>query len=185
MKQLLKTVNLNQIEQKNDLSELVLECNKLMSIESKLIKLKVEFGGHHTEYIKLSRETIPEMARRLGVTSTELSDGTTIKINTDLKCSLSKELRSEALEFLNENGQGGAIKKKVELSKLDDSDYSKAILTLEESNIGYSISETVHPATLKKIVKQLLDNSELENHSLFNVFEFQETIVNGKKNIKL
>jgi len=104
--------------------------------------------------------TLPAMFDEREWKGLVLTNGRTVIIKEALHVSLAKGAqREEALSFLRESGNSGAIKQVLDISG-DNEDIQHAVDILKHHAIEFEKKEDVHPMTLKSIVGELLGMKE-------------------------
>lgn len=110
-----------------------------------------------------------QQARELGL------DGVKLIVKDDVKASIAQENRPFAHEWLRTNGHGGVIKEAmlVDLRALDDTMRARLKATVRTFEVEPEPIESVHPATLKSLVKELLEGGVTPPPSI-SVFQFKK-----------
>jgi DnaJ-class molecular chaperone len=108
---------------------------------------------------KLIEIDIPEAMREGQVQSIALEDGTKITVKPDVFASITAEMQDRAFAWLREHEMGGVIKHQVkaDFGKNEGDAADKLLKFCEENNIPIADKETVHPQTLKALVKEQLE----------------------------
>ena len=134
---------------------------------------------------KLSGEIIPEKMAELGMTATEMYDGSKVKIVEDIYVSIPKDPeRSQACyDWLDDNGLGDIIKNQVGMSFGKGEGQEAKLLEDTIENLGYipEVKVSVHPSTLKATVRQLVKDGKSIPDNVFNLFIGQKTKITKKK----
>ena len=125
----------------------------------------------------LTERAIPTIMASLNMTSFKLASGHEIEIKPVLAANISEDRRDAAHAWLEDNGEGGVIKRRVVVAFSRDQEKQAAhlIRNLEKykTPMPFSVERKVEPATLKKLVKERLQAGELpeEARALLGVFE--------------
>ena len=134
---------------------------------------------------KLSGEVIPAKMSELGMTATEMNDGSKEQVVEDKNVSNTKDpQRSQACyEWLEDNGLGDIIKNQVGMSfGKGEGDKAKALEEkIKEMNLIPEVKVSVHPSTLKATVKKLHEEGKSVPDNLFSLFIGQKTKITKKK----
>ena len=134
---------------------------------------------------KLSGEVIPAKMAELGMTATEMYDGSKVQVVEDIYVSIPKDpQRSQACyEWLEDNGLGDIIKNQVGMSfGKGEGDKAKALEEkIKEMNLIPEVKVSVHPSTLKATVKKLHEEGKSVPDNLFSLFIGQKTKITKKK----
>lgn len=118
---------------------------------------------------------VPEAMELAGVADFGLIDGTRLQVKDDVKASISIENRPYAHDWLREHGHGAVIKEAmlVDLRALDERTRSQLRIAVEDFGGQPEAVESVHPSTLKSLVKELLEKGTTLPPS-FSVFQFKK-----------
>ena len=135
---------------------------------------------------KLSGEIIPEKMAELGMTATEMYDGSKVQVVEDIYVSIPKDpQKSKACyEWLEDNGLGDIIKNSVGMSfgKGEGNKAKHLQETIKEMGLIPEVKISVHPSTLKATVKKLHEEGKLSvPDNTFSLFIGQKTKITKKK----
>jgi len=133
---------------------------------------------------KLSGETIPTAMAELGLTSTEMYDGSKVKVVEDVYVSIPKDpaKQKECFEWLENNGLGDIIKSNVGMSfgKGEGNKAKHLEETIKEMGLIPEIKVSVHPSTLKATIKKWHEEGKSIPDNKFNLFIGQKTKITRK-----
>ena len=133
---------------------------------------------------KLSGETIPTAMAELGLTSTEMYDGSKVKVVEDIHVSIPKDPAKEqqCLDWLVSNGLGDIIKSKVGMSfgKGEGNKAKHLEETIKEMGLVPEVKVSVHPSTLKATIKKWHEEGKSIPDNKFNLFIGQKTKITRK-----
>ena len=135
---------------------------------------------------KLSGEVIPEKMAELGMTATEMYDGSKVQVVEDIYVSIPKdpEKSKACYEWLDDNGLGDIIKNQVGMSfgKGEGNKAKHLEESIKEMGLIPEVKVSVHPSTLKATVKKLHEEGKLSvPDNTFNLFIGQKTKITKKK----
>lgn len=101
--------------------------------------------------------------------------GVKLVVKDDLKASISEANRALAHKWLREHGHGGVVKAgwKIDLRAVDESTIDLLKGAMRVHDIVPEDVESVHPATLKSLVKELLEKGTTLPPSI-SVFQFKK-----------
>ncbi len=119
---------------------------------------------------RILQDDIPAVLHENGLASAPLADGRTVIIEQVLSCSQKDTVMLGW--WLEENGYDSVIKTTLEFPK--GSDTSEAESVLKASGVDYTKQTSVHPMTLKKVIRDHLDAGGTyppEEAVVVNVFE--------------
>lgn len=118
---------------------------------------------------------LPEAMQLAGVTELKFSDGAVLKVKPDVKASITEANRPDAHEWLRDHNHGAVIKTffEVDLRALDDE--TREALSEHITGLGVEpiTKESIHNATLKSLVKELLEKGTTLPASI-SVHEFKK-----------
>lgn len=155
-----------------DLNNLVREARK---IESEITDKEVEVKEAKKRLDSLTRDALPTAMKAAGVEEFTTSDGLLVKINDKVAASITGDRNDEACNWLEENGHSDVIKREVTIAfAVNEGDLAKEVAEAlqREHNRTVINKRTVHPSTLKSLIKRLLDGGKPFPKDLFGVFEF-------------
>jgi hypothetical protein len=112
---------------------------------------------------KLREEVLPQLMDSLELRDFTLTDGTKVERGEEVFASISKENADAACSWLEEHGASAIVKTQITvlIDKGDMKLATKARKLLEKAKIPYLESRTVHPATLKSYVKEVLQAAKV------------------------
>jgi hypothetical protein len=128
---------------------------------------------------------LPEAMQLAGVADYTLSDGTRLTVRPDVKASISIENRPYAHAWLKEHGHGGVVKESflIDLRTLDPTQREMLKSAIMMHEVIPESLESVHAATLKSLVKELLEKGTTLPPSI-SVFEFKKAELKEPKKAK-
>ena len=134
---------------------------------------------------RLSGEIIPEKMAELGMTATEMYDGSKVQVVEDIYVSIPKDPeRSQACyDWLDDNGLGDIIKNQVGMSfGKGEGEKAKALESqIKEMGLIPEVKVSVHPSTLKATIKKWHEEGRSVPDSTFSLFIGQKTKITKKK----
>jgi hypothetical protein len=137
---------------------------------------------------KLSGETIPEKMAELGMTATEMYDGSKVEVVEDIHVSIPKEdlkRKAACYEWLEDNGLGDIIKNSVGISfgKGENNMATHLQETIKEMGLIPEVKVSVHAGTLKATIKKWHQEGKSLPEELF-FLHFGQTTKISRKNKK-
>lgn len=129
---------------------------------------------------------IPEAMQLAGVAEFSLKDGTKLFVKDDIKASITKDNAGYAYAWLRQNNHGAVIKTAyvVDLRALTDKQREELRKWInDEYEIVPEQTESVHPSTLKSLVKELLEGGTTLPPSI-SVFQFKKAELKEPKGRK-
>ena len=134
---------------------------------------------------RLSGEIIPEKMAELGMTATEMYDGSKVQVVEDVYVSIPKdpEKSKACYEWLEDNGLGDIIKNQVGMSfGKGEGDKAKALESqIKEMGLIPEVKVSVHPSTLKATIKKWHEEGKSVPDNTFSLFIGQKTKITKKK----
>ena len=134
---------------------------------------------------RLSGEIIPEKMAELGMTATEMYDGSKVQVVEDIYVSIPKdpEKSKACYELLDDNGLGDIIKNQVGMSfGKGEGKKAKALESqIKEMGLIPEVKVSVHPSTLKATIKKWHEEGKSVPDNTFSLFIGQKTKITKKK----
>lgn len=127
--------------------------------------------------------TIPDAMDAAGLTDLTLKDGSTLAVKPDIKAGINKANEAAAFAFLREKGHGAVISSQlvVDMRSLEDpAEAAEVIAVLDAHELTHETKESIHWATLKSLVKDMLEKGEPLPAS-FSVHQFKKAVVKEPK----
>jgi len=157
-----------------------------LRLESVIEDTEEQLKGYKEHLRKLSGETIPEKMAELGMTSTEMYDGSKVEVVSDIKVSIPKvDLKRQAAcyKWLEDNGLGDIIKNSVGISfgKGESNMATHLQETIKEMGLIPEVKVSVHPSTLKATIKKWHEEGKSVPDNTFSLFIGQKTKITKKK----
>jgi len=157
-----------------------------LRLESVIEDTEEQLKGYKEHLRKLSGETIPEKMAELGMTSTEMYDGSKVEVVSDIKVSIPKvDLKRQAAcyKWLEDNGLGDIIKNSVGISfgKGESNMATHLQETIKEMGLIPEVKVSVHPSTLKATIKKWHEEGRSVPDNTFSLFIGQKTKITKKK----
>lgn len=155
-----------------ELARLALE---LRDAEREVAKTKAAADEAEKRYNEIAFKKLPEFMEELGLSSfSHEPSGTTIEITEHLLVSLPKKDRkrySNGLQWLEDNGEGKALKRKVfaEFGKNKEAEAMNFAKALNEAGHAAKFEKSIHPSTLKSLIKKRLERGEPVPDDLFGI----------------
>jgi len=157
-----------------------------LRLESVIADTEEQLKGYKEHLRKLSGETIPEKMAELGMTSTEMYDGSKVEVVSDIKVSIPKvDLKRQAAcyKWLEDNGLGDIIKNSVGISfgKGESNMATHLQETIKEMGLIPEVKASVHAGTLKATIKKWHQEGKSVPDNTFSLFIGQKTKITKKK----
>ena len=168
-------------QQEQELKDAINDYKALVA-QTKLLELQLKELNKARKHAE--EDTLPTMFQERGLSGLHLDTGETIEIKPDIYTSISGEHQIGAFNWLRETHNDGAIKQVVEIPITNEEGLQYVYEALDEYKIMYNIKRTIHHATLKSLVKEILEDEDLMKtfpKELFGLTEFFKIVIKTKK----
>lgn len=132
-------------------------ADKLMELRDESTELEIKQKALNAQMLQLEQSTIPELMDLYGLKSIGLDSGASLSVVEDLRCKIPANQVEAACEWLENNGDGGVIKRKfnIEFPKEETAWADKFERDLAQRVRPLNVNRTkgVHPGTLKALLK--------------------------------
>lgn len=163
---------MSEIKRAVQLAELLLKAREnVASLEQQLATAK-------SDLTRLEQEDLPDLMMELGLSSFKMDNGASVEIVNEVHCGITEERRRAAHDWLIQHNFGGLIKTEVSVA-FGKGELEKAQHVAEE--IGGSVKESVHPATLKSFIKEQMAAGSAVPFELFGVRPYNKVKITLKK----
>jgi len=135
-----------------------------------------------TDLNKLTMFDVPDAMAAAGLTEMRLTDGSLLKVKDDLKVTVNQANAAEAYAWLRDNGHGEVIKSDlmVDLRAVDEAHQRRLIASLQKWDIEFGVKESVHAATLKSLVRGMLEEG-VTPPTAISIYQFKKAEVKEPK----
>lgn len=159
------------------LAQLQLLAERQAQLQSEIAELENQLDAAKKRLRDLSEVEVPELMDAIGVTEFKTRTGLRISIDEKIRASIPKKKAQEALRWLELNGHGSLIKRKVSVAfgKGEETDAEKLKHMLEDEHFVFDDNATVHPSTLSAFVREKLSEGEDIPLELLGVFRQRQT----------
>lgn len=135
------------------LAKLQAMVGRFQQIEAELVRLELETKVTKERFNQISQVDIPNLLMQYGLSEIKLASGEKLRVTQELSASI-KDMDSFS-EFVTERGDDDILKSMISLGKIPAEVAEKIQrVLLEQFDLMADISRTVHPATLKKYIKE-------------------------------
>lgn len=181
MKQFL--ADANSVTVTNDeLSAISTLANEQLDWERKITQLEADLE-HAKDALKQVQEfLLPEAMATVGMSEFKLANGCKITIKDDVYASIRKDFISEAVTWLDENGLGGVVKDQVSVDfGRGDLEAAKLFMAYcKETGVSATEKLSVHPSTLKALVKEQRAKGVEFPDNLFSIAPIRKSVIKTK-----
>lgn len=165
------------------------ELSSISELAERQLHLELTVKGVETRLAELKEELrevqevlLPEAMATVGMSEFKLSNGNKITIKDDVYASIRADYISDAVQWLDAMGLGDIVKDDVTV-KFGRGDATKAAAVVEfcQQN-GYNVNEklSVHPQTLKAVVKEQLARGIQFPDEYFSVNPVKKAVIRTK-----
>ena len=166
------------------------EPEKLSQQIKTLQDIQQEIDNHKAKIKELeerekhfSQVVIPDMMNAMNLKTMKLKDGSEIEVSNKFFASALAAKRTEAYNWLRENGLGNIVKNEITVRFGRDEDNKAQQYAVLAKGQGYEPVQKlkVEPMTLKALVRERLESGQEMPSDLFNVFAGNRTKVTRSK----
>lgn len=170
----------------SDLLEVVAQlADRQVQLEEQIAYQTSVLQDLNKALLRVSSIELPNAMQSAGLVSVGLKDGSSIKIESGVATSITAATHDSAIQWLSSNGFGDLVKRTVSVNfKREDAAKHQVLVDLleREGFQEYSVSENVHPQTLKAFVNEQVKKGAPPPADTFNLFPYTKTkVVRPKK----
>lgn len=133
----------------------------------------------------VSEQALPDAMATVGMLEFKLLDGSRIIIKEDVAASIKSDSIKGAVEFLEERSLGAVVKDEIKINLgRGEAELATRFMELAKSlDVPASEKLSVHPSTLKSLVKEQLEQGVEFPEEYFSVYPYKKAIIKapGKK----
>jgi hypothetical protein len=163
----------------SDVSALV---DSLRLQERTIADIEARLLAAQAVYNRLVLTDIPEAMEQLQMTELKLTDGAKLTIRDDINAYIPADNKAEAMQWFTEHNLGSIIKRaaNVDMRALTDEQLQAFNTFAEENEMEVTIAESIHAATLKATVKDMLARG-VTPPPLISVHQFKKAVLKEPK----
>lgn len=158
---------------KAELKTLADQCDEVFKLENEIEELQQLLKDKGEELRELRDIKIPTyMTDELGWSKATLADGREVTVKPVVRGHISKEKKPHALRWLREHEAGSIIKNEVKVKfPAGEEQYATALVAeLEGDDYNVEQTESVHPQTLAKFIRECLAEGKELDRELLGVY---------------
>jgi len=146
----------------SDLKQLSQLANELLGAQESILALEAQLAEVQRRAVHLSEHAIPELMQEFGFTDFTTDEGMSIKVANAIHAHIAEARKDAAFNWLDANGHGGMIKRRVVVGFGKESEDKARELAEALGDDGYAVKteREVHASTLKAWVRQQLEDGE-------------------------
>ena len=167
----------------SELAEISALAKMQIALEDLIAEMKVKVAEKEAELKKLVEVTIPNAMDAVSMSAYSLDTGESVTIKPDVFASIYAAKTEEAADWMEKNGFGDSVKDKIEVQlMMGQRNIAPEFLKLA-IQLGVSASEklTVHPGTLKSLVKEQREKGVEFPSNLFSIHDVKKSIIKRPK----
>lgn len=158
----------------NMLVQLSATATDLFHAEARVARLEDELKEAKETARHIRENQLPTLMESAGMEEFKTKDGLEIKIATELRGSIPKDHEEEAFAYLEEHNDGGLIKRQFVIDfGRDEEGWARKFmrdLSQRKRQLNTKIKRTVPPQTVKKYVREKLEEGVDIPMDVFGVF---------------
>lgn len=146
---------------------------ELCALDDNIAELEEHLKQLQANRRRLAEVDLPEAMLSMQLSKVQLQNGFELEIKDILSASISKANAPVAHEWLREQGHGDIIKTavSVEFPRGEEESAREIYQELRGKNTGsVSFAENVHPQTLKKLIRELIEKGDEVPFDVFGVW---------------
>jgi len=185
-----------------DVTPVVNQARRLMKLELEIEQLKAAIASKQEEYNRLSMEELPALMDSVGIAGLPLTNGYTLILNDIFRASLPAKSTIEhadaeerpqllarfqaGIRWLRQQRAADLIKNtlRIDLGRGQEATAREFMALARQRKVSVDRSQTVHPATLAKFLKEKLAMGTDVPLETFGVFVGREAEVKAPKEKK-
>lgn len=134
-------------------------ASRQVTIEEYIAKAEANLATAKENWRKIAEVALPNAMAEVGMSEFKLENGTVVNVKQEVYASIPKDNVGPAFAWLRTNNLDGVIKNviSVQFGKGEDADAIKAAEALAEQGFRPEQVQTVHPMTLKALLKEQME----------------------------
>ena len=156
-------------------------AHQQQTAEEAVLDAEEEFKRRKEVLRQISEEALPTAMSDLELKKFETDDGLKISIKENLHVSIAQERMTRAVAWLRKRKYEKIIKHKFTIVPDGDKDARAVEALLRKAKITASSKPTIHNATLKKFIGELMDSGKEVDLKLFGVYTVSTSKVDTGK----
>ena len=155
--------------------QLVAKELEIATAEDALKRLKAQRA-------QIEEVDLPELFHSVGQTKLQTHDGIPLVLKNVLRVNISKDRKHKAIKWLDDNGHGGIVKRKVivDFDKTKEDKVENLLRLIDKGWPNNRIERDVNTATAKALINRLLQEGKEVDKTTFGVHQVDKVSI-GKK----
>jgi len=160
-----------EIEQIADLAQ------RQKTLDKEIDKMQESLDQVKEQRRKVAEEDLPAALDQAGVSDVTLSDGSRIAVKSDLKVNIPKSKKEDAAEWLVNQGASALVKEDIHVpfNRGQEEQVNELTRELEENGYTYNVQPEMHTGSVKKFLKEHMEEGGDLPEDVMNVFYYRET----------
>jgi len=159
----------------DDLKSLSAMVTRLKNIEKSIKDQEADIEKLKKVQKMLSMEMIPAAMESLGLSALSLDDGTALEVKPFYSAKIPDEKIVEAYNWLRKENLDSLIKVTANFGTLTNEQKVRVLKALDKIKVTCAMTEGIHHATLKALVRERTESGKPMPHDLFGVFVGKST----------
>lgn len=156
------------------LAKITTAADELASVQARIKKAKKDIKLLEEEERELSEKTLPELMESVKLKKVTTASGVPVEVGEKIRTSLPKATAPEAFAWMEDHGHGSLVKRTfvIKFGRDDEkwADKFERDCKQRKKPLDLARDKKVEPATLNKMVRDLLDRGVEFPTELFGVF---------------
>jgi len=157
----------------NDLAGLSRLTDALGAAEQEVAKLEAQLESARAKVTDLAERQIPELMDNLGMRSFVTANGFKVEVRKTIRASIPAARREEAMNWLDQHGHSGLIKRNISVAfnREQESEAAELQGALAEQFENVRTERKVEPSTLRAFIGEQLEAGAEVPLDLFGAWE--------------
>lgn len=154
------------------LGQLSTLAGDLQTAQDEVAKIESDLAIAKSTVVQLSEETIPELMSEIGMTEFRTEGGFAITVERKVFASIPKYRMGEAVDWLDDNDEGGMVKRKVIVAFNRDQEEAATALAKKLGGTypaGVEQVYSVHSSTLRAWARKRVEAGKETPEELFGI----------------
>lgn len=146
-------------------------ADEMHALDKKIAEAELKTKQLRETHRQISEEQLPELFEQVGMKELKTRSGLPLKLKNKVFTNISKGRKPIAIAWLDDNGQGGMVKRSV-IIDFDKTQEDKVEALLRLIGKGWPNNRTeldVHASTVKAFVKRQLEEGKVIPLDIFGV----------------
>lgn len=167
-----------RLESKADQTDVEILYQEVLRTDASIDTIEEVLKRRKKDLFKVRQQQIPELMQEFGLSTVATSGGVKIKIEKGV--SVTTKSQEKLHKYMRANGAGDLIKNQLMVVVANEEERKEVVAKLDETMCEYKPKEGVHSATLKKYVKDLLEEGKQLPPEAANVYEYEYSKIQKK-----